>query len=77
MKRYLFLLLLPLVSSAVADDYVDDLYYSEAAAVEQQLKSGDLKPSYDKSRMQELVFEDVEPQPADTLQSAADTLTVY
>jgi len=77
MKRYLFLLLLPLVSSAVADDYVDDLYYSEAAAVEQQLKSGDLKPSYDKSRMQELVFEDVESQPADTLQSAADTLTVY
>jgi len=79
MKRISLLLALPLVcalSAAYADDYVDDLYFTEAAAVEQQIKSGDLKPQYDKSRMQELVFEDVEPLQSDTVSLKADTASV-
>lgn len=68
--------MLPVVSVAVADDYVDDLYYSEASAVEQQLRSGDLQPYYNKQYMQPIIFIDDEPLPADTLVCSPDTLPI-
>lgn len=66
--------MLPMVAVAMADDYVDDLYYTEASAVEQQLRNGDIKPYYNKQKMQPIIFIDDAPLPADTLALPADTL---
>ena len=75
MKRCLVLLMLPLVSSAFADDYIDDLYYTESTAVEQSISKGDIKPTYNKKNMQKLVFIEDTPAdlPADTLVFVPDT----
>lgn len=76
MKRYLFILLLPMVLVALADDYVDDLYYTEASALEQQLRSGELQPYYNKENMLPIVFIDDLPLPADTIEFITDTLAM-
>lgn len=76
MKRFLFLLLLPMVSAAMADDYVDDLYYTEASALEQQLRSGELQPYYNKKNMQPIIFIDDAPLPIDTVTLTVDSLVL-
>ena len=57
----------------VADDYVDDIYYSDKAAAERQISSGDLRPFYDKNRMEPLYFEPI--LPSDSLSLPADTVS--
>ena len=75
-KRFIFFTCLITLSCwSVADEYVDDIYYSDQAAAERQISSGDLQPYYDKNRMEPLLFEPVEP--SDSLSMPADTLTIH
>ena len=75
-KRFIFFTCLIALSCwSVADEYVDDLYYSDQAAAERQISSGDLQPYYDKNSMELLLFEPVEP--SDSLSMPADTLTLH
>ena len=75
-KRFILFVCLTACSCwLVADDYVDDIYYSDKAAAERQISSGDLQPYYDKNRMEPLLFEPVEP--SDSLSMPADTLTLH
>ncbi|MBQ0034371.1 MAG: hypothetical protein KBS77_03670 [Bacteroidales bacterium] len=70
MKRLLLIGSILCVTAAFADDYVDDLYYSESVAVEQEIMNATLVPHYDKSKMQEVVF--IIDEPTDSI--SADTL---
>lgn len=73
-KRFILFAFLSLLTCwSVADDYVDDIYYSDQAAAERQISSGDLRPFYDKDRMEPLYFEPL--LPSDTLSLPADTLS--
>ena len=75
-KRFILFVCLTACSCwLVADDYVDDIYYSDKAAADRQISSGDLQPYYDKNRMEPLLFEPVEP--SDSLSMPADTLTLH
>ncbi len=56
MKRYVFIVLLSCVVTAFADDYVDDVYYSQKTALLEQLESTHITPQYNKKEMKELVF---------------------
>jgi len=69
MRRLLFIFLLCMGVAVLADDYVDDLYYSERTALEEELNSGTLTPYYNKKQMQELVFvtDSLPTQSADTI----------
>lgn len=42
--------------SANADDYVDDVYYSEDTALKEELSKSTLSPYYNKKNMEELIF---------------------
>ena len=73
-KRFILFAILSLLTCwSVADDYVDDIYYSDQSAAERQIASGDLRPQYDKDRMEPLYFEPL--LPSDTLSLPADTLS--
>ena len=76
MKTKCFILFVCLTACScwlVADDYVDDIYYSDKAAAERQISSGDLRPFYDKDRMEPLYFEPI--VPSDSLNLPADSLS--
>lgn len=66
MRKLLCILPLCLLAAswALADDYVDDIYYSDAEAEQRQMQTGQLVPIYNKSQMQPLYFE----LPVDTTQ---------
>lgn len=50
-------MVMPVVAwRALADDYVDDVYYSEEVEMMQQISAGTAKPQYDSRGMKELVF---------------------
>ena len=73
MRKYLGILTVCLLAASwvLADDYVDDIYYSDAEAEQRQIQTGQLVPIYNKSQMQPLYFE----QPIDTAQVImADTV---
>ena len=70
----LFACLTTLPCLSAADDYVDDIYYSDQSAAERQIASGDLRPQYDKDRMEPLYFDPE--MPAATLSLPMDTLTL-
>lgn len=42
---------------ALADDFVDDVYYSNTTALNEQLNRADITPYYNKKNMTELLFE--------------------
>ena len=52
------------------DDFVDDIYFSERTAFENDLRNGNLKPVYNKNGMQQLVFL------PDTLEQSTDTVGI-
>ena len=71
-KRFIvFTCLIALSCWSVADEYVDDIEYSDQAAAERQISSGDLQPYYDENRMEPRRFEPVEP--SDSRSMPADT----
>lgn len=49
-------MLLAVCASVLADDYVDDVYYSETTALKEQLETANLTPYYNTKAMEELVF---------------------
>lgn len=56
---------------ASADDYVDDVYYSDEVELMRQLSSGDLQPQYDKRGMKEIIFltDTTQAVPQDTIKA--------
>lgn len=69
--------LLAVSTGTSADDYVDDLYYSDETAAEQQIQSGDLKPMYNKAKMEPFYFADpIEEMPQDSIPTTADSTAV-
>lgn len=73
MRKLLSILILCVFAATwiVADDYVDDIYYSDAAEAERQIETGALLPVYDKAKMQPLYFEE---QADSASQAVADTI---
>lgn len=66
MRKFVFIVLFAVVGIVRADDYVDDLYYSELTALNEQLNSNQLTPYFNKKAMEELTFLP-DTIPADTL----------
>lgn len=64
-KRWILLPVLVVALCAMADDYVDDVYYLPGVAVadESSREAQELQPYYDLKNMEEIVFyDDVQPE---------------
>lgn len=56
MKKCLFILFSAVSLLVMADDFIDDVYFSQNTAIKQQLSSENITPKYNKANMQELTF---------------------